>query len=46
MKDFGYTLLLIFGLFLLFVGLKGAMMILAPHLRSVSRSLADYLETV
>ena len=46
MKQFGYTIVLVFGMFMLFVGLKGAVTVLRPYIRVISRSLADYLSSV
>jgi len=46
MRDIGHTLLLVIGLFLLFLGLKMATRVLTPYIRPVSRSLADVLETI
>lgn len=46
MKEFGRTLLLVFGLFLLFIGLKSALKIMSPYIRPISQSLADFLASV
>lgn len=46
MKEFGRTLVLVLGLFFLFVGLKAALRIVSPYIRPISQSLADFLASV